>query len=190
MPNDEYAKLRREYPELISKEQFYKIAHISKRHARYLLTSGIIPCSDTGKKTRRYKIALTDVIRYLRDCQRHPEKYALPKEQPAPLPKLPGLPDLQQQLHLFYEEQLADYPDVIPTSEIARLTGYDRSTVIHWIEYRWLRGMKSRGKYIVPKSCLIDFMSSPNYRDSKQKSKKQYKEIEVFIEWLSEKSSS
>lgn len=190
MPNDEYAKLRKEYPEMISKEQFYKIAHISKRHARYLITSGLIPCSDTGKKTRRYKIALTDVIYYLRDRKRHPEKYVLPKAPPAPLPKLPDIPDIQQQLRLFYEEQLADFPDVLPTSEIARLTGYDRSTVINWIERKWLLGMKSCSKYIVPKGCLIEFLSGPNYRDSKQKPRKQYKEIEVFIEWLSEKSSS
>lgn len=190
MPKDEYAKLRAEYPALISKEQFYKIAHISKRHARYLLQSGLVPCTDTGKKTRCYKVALSDAIHYLRDRKRHPKKYMLPKEPPAPLPVLPTLPDLEQQLHLFYREQLAEHPDVLPTNEVARLTGYDRGTVINWIERKWLIGMKAHGKYVIPKACLIDFLSGEHYRESMHKTKKQYKEIEVFIEWLSEKSSS
>lgn len=71
----EYAYLRKEYPEIITKEQFYKIAHISKATALYLLTSGKVPCVDSGKKTRKYKIRLDDVIAYLVDRDLHPEKY-------------------------------------------------------------------------------------------------------------------
>ena len=40
--------------EIITKEQLYKILHISKRRAKFLLDNGYIPCIDTGKKTRRY----------------------------------------------------------------------------------------------------------------------------------------
>ena len=71
----DYAYLRKEYPEIITKEQFYKIAHISKATALYLLTSGKVPCVDSGKKTRKYKIRLDDVIAYLVDRDLHPEKY-------------------------------------------------------------------------------------------------------------------
>lgn len=49
-----YDAIRRAYPETISKEQFYRIAHISKATALHLLQNGLVPCKDTGKKTRRY----------------------------------------------------------------------------------------------------------------------------------------
>lgn len=42
--------IRRAYPEMISKEQLYRIAHISKATALHLLQNGSIPCKDTGKK--------------------------------------------------------------------------------------------------------------------------------------------
>ena len=61
-----YESLRKKYPSYISLGQFYQICHIAKRSALYLLENGIIPSIDTGKKTWRYRIALDDVITYLR----------------------------------------------------------------------------------------------------------------------------
>ena len=52
--NRDYSALLMEYPEVISKEQVYRICHISKRKATWLLENGIIPCKDSGKKTRRF----------------------------------------------------------------------------------------------------------------------------------------
>ena len=46
-----YDEIRKQYPETISKDQFYRIAHISKATALYLLQSGLVPCIDSGKKT-------------------------------------------------------------------------------------------------------------------------------------------
>lgn len=51
----------------ITKEQFCRICHISKRHAKYLLDSGLVKCMDSGKKTRRYTIQAKDVWAYLID---------------------------------------------------------------------------------------------------------------------------
>lgn len=45
-----YDAIRRAYPETISKDQFYRIAHISKATALHLLQNGLVPCKDTGKK--------------------------------------------------------------------------------------------------------------------------------------------
>ena len=73
-----YEAIRREYPEMISKDQFYRIAHISKATALHLLQHGLVPCKDTGKKTRRYTIRTDDVIFYLIDRQIHPEIYRAP----------------------------------------------------------------------------------------------------------------
>ena len=55
-----YESIRRKYPETVSKDQFYQIAHISKATALHLLQNGLVPCKDTGKKTRRYTIRTDD----------------------------------------------------------------------------------------------------------------------------------
>ena len=54
------------------------IAHISKATALHLLHHGLVPCKDTGKKTRRYTIRTDDVIFYMIDRQIHPEIYRAP----------------------------------------------------------------------------------------------------------------
>ena len=51
---------------MVSLDQVTKICRIAKRNAKYLVDNGIIPYTDTGKKTWHYKIALEDVIDYLR----------------------------------------------------------------------------------------------------------------------------
>ena len=49
----------------ISKEQFCKQAHVSKRKAVELMQNGTVPAIDTHRKTRRYWIAQEDVDRYI-----------------------------------------------------------------------------------------------------------------------------
>ena len=57
----DFAKIKETYPEKIGLEQMRVICHISKKTARYLLKSGLVPCIDTGKKTRQYIINTKDV---------------------------------------------------------------------------------------------------------------------------------
>ena len=52
----DYGHLREQYPAVISKDQLYRICHISKRKALWLLEHGVIPCEDSGKQTRRARI--------------------------------------------------------------------------------------------------------------------------------------
>ena len=72
--NRDYSALLMEYPEVISKEQVYRICHISKRKATWLLENGIIPCKDSGKKTRRFQVRTIDVINYLLTLEEKPRK--------------------------------------------------------------------------------------------------------------------
>ena len=60
-------------PDVITKDQLYRICHISKSTALYLLQSGKIPCEYTGRKTRCYKIKKEDVIAYLENRKVFPE---------------------------------------------------------------------------------------------------------------------
>ena len=52
-------------PDVITKEQFYKLCHISKRTAMYLLRTGKAPCQYSGKQTRCYKIRKADMMQYM-----------------------------------------------------------------------------------------------------------------------------
>jgi intergrase/recombinase len=74
----DYSFLINRYPEFVTKDQLYRICHISKKTALYYLENGVIPCIDSGKKTRRYKIAIKDIIFFLQDRDKNPEKYYLP----------------------------------------------------------------------------------------------------------------
>ena len=66
-------KILEEYPTGMTKDQFYRVARINKQHAKYLLDSGLVPCINTGKKTRKYHIATHDVITYLCDREDNPK---------------------------------------------------------------------------------------------------------------------
>ena len=52
-------------PDEITKEQLYKLLHVSKRKAKWMLDKGIIPCVNRGTKTHTYLIRMEDVRIYL-----------------------------------------------------------------------------------------------------------------------------
>ena len=104
-------------PEVMNKEQFFRICHISKSTALHLLKSGKVPCEWSGKKTRCYKIRKENVKAYLEERAIFPELYSAPKgwygtHYVARLSKeLPE--DTLRQMHGYYEKLLRKYPDVV-----------------------------------------------------------------------------
>ena len=66
-------------PDVMNKDQFYRLCHISKSTALHLLKSGKVPCEWSGKKTRCYKIRKEDVKAYLEERAIFPELYSAPK---------------------------------------------------------------------------------------------------------------
>ncbi len=111
-------------PDVITKDQLYRICHISKSTALYLLQSGKIPCEYTGRKTRCYKIKKEDVIAYLENRKVFPESYSAPagwykgdytvqmEEQVPPI--------VREHLRLYYTELLSGYPDVLTTQRFPK----------------------------------------------------------------------
>ncbi len=73
-----YQLLYKLYPPVITKDQFYRICNISKKTAAHLLDNGLVPCINSGKKTRKYKIKLDDVIEYLETREKEPARFAAP----------------------------------------------------------------------------------------------------------------
>ena len=100
-------------PEVMNKEHFFRICHISKSTALHLLKSGKVPCEWSGKKTRCYKIRKEDVKAYLEERAIFPELYSAPKgwygtHYVARLSKeLPE--DTLRQMHGYYEKLLREY---------------------------------------------------------------------------------
>lgn len=129
-----FKEIKKQYPKTMSKDQLYRVAHISKATALYLLQSGAIPCKDTGKKTRRYTIKTDDVIEYLRQREICPEKYkasegwyagtAGAKKAIAPSCWITLTPEQTKQFELFFEAEMKEMADLITIEELAVFAGY------------------------------------------------------------------
>lgn len=165
--------IRRTYPETISKEQFYRIAHISKATALHLLQNGLVPCKDTGKKTRRYTIRTDDVIAYLIDREIQPEKYGAPdhwyrdrsgyrKSRNTFRYELSNLSEIEKKLFEEYtQKELVSYGDLLSVEETMEITGYSSTAIYHWCNAKKLVGFKISGRFIIPKIGLAEFLISP-----------------------------
>lgn len=185
-----YDYLLTQYPKTVQKEQFRIMCHISKRTARYLLQSGLVPCVQSGKKTRNYTIRVKDIIRYLEQRELYPEKYKLPPGSykntyiaKSNLPKSVTEPELRE----YYMERFKDVPDIVTTKQVAEITGVTVSTVAKWIRSKKLRALVHGTGFIIPKVCLLDLMSNNEYQKRQLKSKRR-DEIENFLLWKHGKS--
>ena len=160
----------------ITKEQFCRICHISKRHAKYLLDSGLVKCVDSGKKTRRYTIQAKDVWTYLIDQDAHPEKYRAPAGYYSAHPGKPKQhPDSSQLseskelipftthektlLYTLWEMEAADYADLMTTTDVCNLTGYQSKTIYNWYHYHLVIGFMIRHRLLIPKLSLQEYLS-------------------------------
>ena len=190
-----YRKLLKDYPAEISKDQMYKICAISKKTCLYLLSSGLVPCRDTMKKTRRYRIKTADVITYLKDREVNPEKYRPPdgyyRQDPTQgsnkrsqgkkyVPRLPIMDKTIALMRSFYSDALADNPDVLSVKQVAAFTGYCSSTVIGWCCRQDVKNFRIKDKYYIPKEYLLDFLVSKHFIEIRVKSEKHIKFIKAI----------
>ena len=156
-----------EVPDVITKEQFYRICHISKSTALYLLKSGAVPCEYSGKKTRCYKIKKDDVKKYLESKGKFPEIYAAPRGWYANSPTKPPCAlseDTANKLYAYYTKLLSDYKDVIFAQDIVKLTGYAKATINGWCAKGRLKSFEKDNKYYIPKVFLAEFFCSTYFR--------------------------
>lgn len=156
-------KLRREYPPVITMEQMYRICHISKRKARWLLENGVVPCEDSGKQTRRFHIRLDDVIDYLK------------KAEMGTLDVAPPIGAFSDRTHRAREparyidsDELRDYilnlwsdaPDALTAQQAVSLCGYDVNTVNSWLRKGVVFGVIYFGSNLISKESLASHLAS------------------------------
>jgi hypothetical protein len=153
-------KVKEEYPKYISKEQMRIICHISKRKARYLLLNGLIPCKNSGKLTRNYKVKIDDVIKYLKNREEDPQKYKMPcsKKPVHPHYRFKKSGFNKETLLAYYEEIYNEYPDIVNVSDIAKMTGFSISSILKWLQKEMIISFKIKNAYKVPKEFLLQFL--------------------------------
>lgn len=155
-----YAHLYLEYPEIITLDQLYRICRISKRKGKWLLENGIIPCADSGKKTRRFRIKLFDVIRFLerRDAG------LLRDNIPSGIFSSGYVREKQVLIDpAAFKKELtirwADEPDMLYTNHIRFLTGYSETTIRHWVVDNKVISILYGSKYLISKDHLVQYLS-------------------------------
>lgn len=158
-----YDYLREQYPETISKDQLYRICRISKRKARWLLENRIIPCVDSGKRTRRFRVRLEDVITFLE--QR--DAGLLQEEIPAGIFSSGPHSSAQPRQTLdsgalcaFLLERWVDAPDMLTAQQAASLCGYVPATLNSWVGKGLVETEQCRGRNLIPKESLAKRLAS------------------------------
>lgn len=185
-----YEYLREQYPEIISKDQLYRICHISKRKARWLLENGVIPCEDSGKQTRRFHIRLEDVITFLerRDAG------LLQAEIPVGIFSSGDHSSAQPRQTLdsgalcaFLLERWADAPDMLAVQQAASLCGYRPAVINNWIGKGRMTAVQCRGRNLIPKESLAERLAS---REVQLSSNRPEFYIELLEEFQTEEHTS
>ena len=190
--NKRFQEILSQYPKYVSKEQMRIICHISKRKARYLLQSGLVPCENSGKLTRNYKIKTADVVKYLQDREELPEKYKYEQSSSNTryiYSKLAELGTDIESLSAYYEELFKDYPDIVTVANIAQMTGFTRGSVTGWLKDKKIKSFKIKNVYRVPKIYLLKFLVSNEYRRLGIRTEKQKLDMEGLMIWYREKQS-
>lgn len=157
-----------QYPEYITKDQMYRICHISKKTCLFLLKSGLVPNIDSGKKTRRFKIKTEDVIDYLKSRDDYPELYKAPdgyyignggKQKAPSFDEVFTKEDLEC-MRQYYENRLRKYPDVMTVEQVAQFTGYCKNSVGRWCSKQQVKCFFIRQRFYIPKEYLLEFLVS------------------------------
>ncbi len=167
----------KKYPATLSKEQIYKLCHISKRVAKYYLDNGIIPCVNTGHATHKYMVRTTDVVDFLRKREAFPDIYkiSLPsgaRYTPSVLPPVSYTPQVMRRYRQLLLDLARPYPDLMTVQMIAELTGYSTKTVHTWTAAGHLRWFRNGMRYYAPKELVIEHLMSEDFRAITGKSKK------------------
>jgi len=134
--------------EFISKEEFYKSCHISKKTAYKLIKSGRIKAIKRNCASLYcYEIPISEIER-LESVRCYLNK--LREEEIGKVKE-------------YYSKKLKNYPDVITSEDVQAITGYVKETVRRWIQSGKLVATVYKSKYIITKNDFLDFVTSPSY---------------------------
>ena len=162
----------------ISLEQLYKMLHISKRKAAWMLQNGIIPCEIRPTKTHRYVIQMEDVQVYLRKKRSTRRKEipvgifnAKPTKQTVVINNNRPMDtvdigecfvtiadECRDAFKAHVERRLRYFPDALTADKAAEIIGYSPHTVLSYIRQKRIFAVQISGQYILPKTALVEFL--------------------------------
>ena len=176
--------------------------HISKRKAAWMLQNGIIPCEIRPTKTHRYVIQMEDVQVYLRKKRSVRRKEipvgifnAKPTKQTVVINNNRPMDtvdigecfvtiadECRDAFREHVERRLRYFPDALTADKAAEIIGYAPHTVLSYIRQKRIFAVQISGKYILPKTALVEFIISDAAFEIVHKSTWHMNTILVFIE--------
>ena len=186
----------------ISLEQLYKMLHISKRKAAWMLQNGIIPCEIRNTPTHKYSVRKEDVLAYMAKSDRekrkeipigifNAKKTNNPRRTESQGSDCGGYFDntnykLRGKERARFKEMLEDFlsavPDTLTVDEVAELTGYNRKTILRYVQRKYIYGVNMMGKYYISKHSLINYLATDKAFKNTQKSKWHMNIVQLFSE--------
>ena len=176
--------------EIISLGQLYKMLHISKRKAAWMLQNGIIPCEIRNTPTHKYSIRKEDVLAYMAksDSEKRKEipvgifnakKTNNPRRTESQGSDCGGYFDdtnykLRGKERVRFKEMLEDLlsavPDTLTVDEVVALTGYSRTTILRYVRKKYIYAVNIMGKYYISKHSIINYLTTDKAFKNTQKS--------------------
>lgn len=160
----DYGHLREEYPETISMDQLYRICHISKRKALWLLENGVIPREDSEKQTRRFRIRLEDVIDFLQRRDAGEFDGIVPGgifSSGAHTASVSKEYLDSRELSSAFLERWQKAPDMLTVRQAEELCGYGTTSINRWLQSGKLKGVCYYGSNLISKESLAEYLASP-----------------------------
>ena len=169
---------------------------INKGHENSHAFVLVVPCKDTGKKTRRYTIRTDDIIFYLIDRELHPEVYRAPdrwyqersghyNSRVTYRNELTRLSEEERaNFRKYMEDEFCQYGDLLTIVEVAEAIGYCDTSLHRWCNAKKLKSFNISGKFLIPKISLVDFLVSQYSFDITRKTWKHTLLIKGFLDRL------
>ena len=186
--------------EIISLEQLYKMLHISKRKAAWMLQNGIIPCEIRNTPTHKYSVRKEDVLAYIARSEHekrseipvgifNAKKTNNPRRTESKGSDCGGYFDdtnykLRGKERARFKEMLEDIlsavPDTLTVDEVVTLTGYSRKTILRYVQRKYIYAVNIMGKYYISKSSIINYLATDKAFRNTQKSEWHIEMISKF----------
>lgn len=159
-----YCEIVEKYPNTITLDQFYRICHISKRKAKWLLDNGYLVCRVSGNAKRHYKIQTTDLVEFLirtdgltKNIDYRGKRFSSVKVSRRQHVHYDCVdPQLLEQhlLELWVNEE-----DILPYSRVRQLVGYTMRTVGRWVAHGKVKAIRILSKPLILKESLAQFIA-------------------------------
>ncbi len=176
--------------EIISLEQLYKMLHISKRKAAWMLQNGIIPCEIRNTPTHKYTIRKEDVLAYMAKSDRekrkeipvgifNAKKTNNPRRTESQGSNCGGYFDntnykLRGKERARFKEMLEDLlsavPDTLTVDDVAELTGYHGRTILRYVQRKYIYAVNITGKFYISKQSINNYLATDKAFKNTQKS--------------------